>query len=593
MTGPRQEVKRPRAIRILPPQVAAKIAAGEVILRPAAVVKELVENSLDAGARTLVVEIEEGGCRRLRVVDDGWGMTPEEALLSLERHATSKLRDEADLLNITTLGFRGEALPSIAAVSRMTLVTCPPGASPGFRLVTLAGEMQESSPWAGAGGTQVEVADLFFNTPARRKFLKSKEGEQAYIVEVVRHLALGYPEVHFTLKTPTRVLLTAAGPQELPARVAALYGAEAAARMLPVSLGTSPMQVNGLISDPDFSLASSRFQVFLVNRRVVQDRVLGAVLKTTFAGLLPRGRHPAAVLHLRLPAPELDVNVHPAKAEVRFQEPGRVYSLLLAALRQALGPLTGGVPGYTVTLQPEAPPRVAEASLLEPAPSPTPPAWQTQPPWPRTVPAPTPAAGLPLAARTWRFQDLKVIGQLQATYILAQAPEGLVLLDQHAAHERVLYESLKAREPTAARQALLFPQVVEVPAAQADWVLEHLAVLAQTGLELSHFGGASFLITAVPAFLAQADLEAVVAEAVETLAPLKSGAAPQTVQEQARLFLACRGAIKAGEVLAGEAIQALLAQLDELPVSSHCPHGRPLWRLIPYGDIQHSFRRPK
>ena len=322
MTRPRQEVKRERAIRVLPPQVAAQIAAGEVILRPAAVVKELVENALDAGARTLVVEIEEGGCRRLRVVDDGWGMTPEEALLSLERHATSKLRDEADLLNITTLGFRGEALPSIAAVSRLTLVTCPPGASPGFRLATLAGELQESSPWAAAGGTQVEVAELFFNTPARRKFLKSKEGEQAYIVEVVRQLALGYPEVHFTLKTPTRVLLTAPGPQELPARVAALYGAEAAARMLPVSLGTGPFEVSGLISDPDFSLASSRFQVFLVNRRVVQDRILGAVLKEVFAGLLPRGRHPAAVLHLTLPAPDLDVNVHPAKARGALSRSG-------------------------------------------------------------------------------------------------------------------------------------------------------------------------------------------------------------------------------------------------------------------------------
>ena len=587
MTGPRQEVKRPRAIRILSPQVAAKIAAGEVILRPAAVVKELVENSLDAGARTLVVEIEEGGCRRLRVVDDGWGMTPEEALLSLERHATSKLRDEADLLNITTLGFRGEALPSIAAVSRLTLVTCPPGASPGFRLVTLAGEMQESSPWAGAGGTQVEVADLFFNTPARRKFLKSKEGEQAYIVEVVRHLALGYPEVHFTLKTPTRVLLTAAGPQELPARVAALYGAEVAARMLPVSLGTSPLQVNGLISDPDFSLASSRFQVFLVNRRVVQDRILGAVLKEVFAGLLPRGRHPAAVLHLTLPAPDLDVNVHPAKAEVRFQDPGRIYALLLAALRQALGPLSGAAPGYRVTLQPDFP-RAAEASLLESSPTP----WGSATPWP-PPPAPAPGATPSPAPRSWRFQDLKVIGQLKNTYILAQSPEGLVLIDQHAAHERVLYESLKARGPGAARQALLFPKVVEVPAAQADWVREHLEVLAQAGLGLSDFGGASFLITAAPAFLSHADLEAVVAEAVEVLSPLKGGASPQAIREQACQFMACRGALKAGDPMKEEAVQALLAQLDEIPVSSHCPHGRLLWRLIPYGDIHQSFRRPK
>jgi DNA mismatch repair protein MutL len=568
--------------------VAAQIAAGEVILRPAAVVKELVENSLDAGARTLVVEIEEGGCRRLRVVDDGWGMTPEEALLSLERHATSKLRDEADLLDITTLGFRGEALPSIAAVSRLTLVTCPPGAAPGFRVVALAGDLQESSPWAAAGGTQVEVAELFFNTPARRKFLKSKEGEQAYIVEVVRHLALGYPEVHFTLKTPAKVLLTAPGPEELPARVAALYGAEAAARMLPVSLGSGPLQVSGLISDPDFSLASSRFQVFLVNRRVVQDRILGAVLKEVFAGLLPRGRHPAAVLHLTLPAPDLDVNVHPAKAEVRFQDPGRIYALLLAALRQALGPLSGAAPGYRVNLQPDFP-RAAEASLLGSPPQP----WgAAAPPWP-LPPAPAPGATPSPLPRSWRFQDLKLIGQLKNTYILAQSPEGLVLIDQHAAHERVLYESLKARGPGAACQALLFPKVVEVPAAQADWVREHLEVLAQAGLGLSDFGGASFLITAVPAFLGQADLEAVVAEAVEVLSPLKGGASPQAIQEQACQFMACRGALKAGDLMKAEAVQALLAQLDEIPVSSHCPHGRPLWRLIPYGDIHQSFRRPK
>ena len=571
--------------------MAAQIAAGEVILRPAAVVKELVENSLDAGARAVTVEIEEGGRVRIRVVDDGWGMSPAEARLSLERHATSKLRDEADLLNITTLGFRGEALPSISAVSRLTLITCPPGASAGFKLTVVAGALQESSPWAAAGGTQVEVADLFFNTPARRKFLKSKEAEQAHIVETMRHLALGYPEVHFILKTPFRVLLNAPGPQELPARVAALYGSEVAARMLPVALGTGPWQVSGLLTDPDFSLASARFQVFLVNRRVVADRILGAVLKATFAGLLPRGRHPAAVLHLKLPAPDLDVNVHPAKAEVRFADPGRVYAFLLAALRQALGPLqaAGPGPGYTVTVQPEAPSFAAETSLL--APPSTPGAWGTPPSWPQGQPAPAPRAAAPQLGRTLRFQDVSVIGQLKNTYILAQGADGLILIDQHAAHERILYESLNAREPSAARQVLLFPKVVEVPATQADWVREHLAVLAQAGLELSDFGGASFLITAVPAFLDRADLEAVVVEAVEALSPLKSAASPQLVQEQTLQFMACRGAIKAGDALKSEAIRALLAQLDEIPVSSHCPHGRPLWRLIPFGEIHQSFRR--
>jgi DNA mismatch repair protein MutL len=570
-------------IIILDPRVAAQIAAGEVITRPGAVVKELVENALDAGARTISVEVEEGGRRLLRVVDDGAGMTPEEARLSLERHATSKLAAEEDLLNITTLGFRGEALPSIAAVSRLELITCPPGEKVGCRLVVVAGDLKEASPWAAPPGTQVSVADLFFNTPARRKFLKSKEAEQAYLLESLRHLALGYPQVHFSLKTPAKGVLSAPAHHSLAERVAALYGPEAASGMLPFALGQEPFRVWGLISHPDFSLASSRFQVFLVNHRVVQDRILGAVLKEVYQGLLPRGRHAAAVILLTLPAHLLDVNVHPAKAEVRFQDPGRVYALLLSALRQGLGPLQGVGPRYTVTWQPEAVPRAQEA--LTPISAPEPPGSFSHPQEfaaPGSVPS--------LAPRAFRFQDLMVLGQLKGTYILAQSHEGLVLIDQHAAHERILYEVLKSR-PTASRQPLLFPRVVEVNPAQADWVREHLEVLSQAGLELTPFGGASFLLTAAPACLPQADLEAVVLSTVEALAPLKSLAQPQAVVEQALTLLACHGAIKAGEHLNGEEIQALLAQLDEVPVSSHCPHGRPLWRLIPYAEIRQSFRR--
>jgi DNA mismatch repair protein MutL len=577
-------------IRILEPQVAAQIAAGEVITRPGAAVKELVENALDAGARTIQVELEEGGRKLIRVVDDGCGMTPAEAELSLQRHATSKLRCETDLLSIATLGFRGEALPSIAAVSRLTLISCPPGEAAGCRLVAVAGAIEASSPWAAAAGTQVTVAELFFNTPARRKFLKSKEAEQAHILETLRALALGYPQVHFSVVTAARTLLAAPATPNLRERVAALHGPELAAHMLPLALSHGPWQVTGLVTEPDFSLASTRFQVFLVNRRVVQDRVLGGVLKEVFSGLLPKGRHPGAVVALSLPPEELDVNVHPAKTEVRFREPGKVYALLLSALRQGLGPLSGPGPGYTVSWQPGSPaPRVAEPGLapfslppgvapgfFSPAPSGAPPAIMATP-----------------GPRHFRFQDLLVIGQLQGTYILAQGPEGLILIDQHAAHERILYETLKARGPEGARQTLLFPLVVEVPAAQADWVRENLDVLSQAGLALSPFGGASFLLSAAPALLAGLDLEAVVAEAVEALAPIKSGGQPQELKEQALLFMACRGAIKAGDALKSAEIQALLQQLDEIPVSSHCPHGRPLWRLIPYGDIRQSFRRPR
>jgi len=579
-------------IRILDPQVAARIAAGEVITRPAAAVKELVENALDAGARTISVTVEEGGRKLIRVVDDGCGMSAEEVPLSLQRHATSKLQAETDLLGIRTLGFRGEALPSIATVSHLTLISCPEGAPSGYRLVARAGEIMTASPWASARGTQVEVAELFFNTPARQKFLKSKDSEQAQILEILRSLALGYPQVHFTLSTATRTLLAAPAAGSLNERVAAVFGPDLAAHMLPLSLGQGAWQVTGLVTEPDFNLASRRFQVLLVNGRVVKDMVLGAVLKEVYAGLLPRGRHPGAVVQLSAPPEAVDVNVHPAKTEIRFQAPGKVYPLLLAALRQGLGPLYGERPRPKVSWQPEAAPRAMESAPPALFPRMAPPPDRYGPP-PFTYPeaATAPAPGPAPVQRTWRFQDLTVLGTLAQTYILAQGPDGLILIDQHAAHERVLYEALKAKGAEAAKQSLLFPQVVEVPASQADWVKEHLEVLAQAGLSLEPFGGASFVITAVPTCLANADLEAVVAEAVESLAPFKSGTRPQEVKEQALQFMACKGAVKAGETLAPEAIQALLAQLDDLAVSSHCPHGRPLWRLMSYHDIRQSFRR--
>jgi DNA mismatch repair protein MutL len=577
-------------IQILEPQIAAQIAAGEVITRPAAVVKELMENALDAGARRISVEIEEGGRGLLRVVDDGCGMTPEEAPLSLERHATSKIRAEADLLSITTLGFRGEALPSIAAVSRFELITRAAEEAAGLRLAVRGGELTESSPWAAAGGTQVSVAELFFNTPARRKFLKSKDTEQAHIVETVRRIALAYPEVQFRLSTPSKELVTAPAPQTLLERVASLYGTELGAHLLPFRSDGGPWAAAGLLSHPDFSLAASRFQVFLVNRRVVQDRILGAVLKAVYQGRLPKGRHPAAFVSLTLPPDQVDVNVHPAKAEVRFADAGRIYAFLTAALRQGLGPLAGEAPVYTVRWEPAPPPLVQEAGPALILSAAAPPA---RPPLPREA-APPLSGARPVLRRSFRFQDLLIIGQLKNTFILAQGADGLVVIDQHAAHERVLYEALGAEgDGNIPKQPLLFPRLVEVPLNQADWVRDNLAALAEAGLVLEPFGGASFLITAAPAGLKSADLEALVLELVENLAPLKSRQEPQSVQERARLLMACHGAIRAGQELSREETQALLAQLDEVALPSHCPHGRPLWRLISYAELHLSFRRPR
>jgi DNA mismatch repair protein MutL len=577
-------------IQVLDPKIAARIAAGEVVTRPAAVVKELVENALDAGARRITVEIADGGRRRLRVVDDGRGMSADEVPLALQRHATSKIRQEEDLLNIATLGFRGEALPSIAQVSRLELVTRAAGAPGGWRLRVEGGEIKDSQTAPAPDGTQVTVEDLFFNTPVRRKFLKSRQSEQGYVLETLRQLALGYPEVHFQLVAEKKTLLAAPAAQTLMERVAAVYRAEVADHLLPFILEGGPWAAAGAVSVPDYTVASSRFQVLLVNRRVVQDRILAAAVKAAYQGLVPRGRHPVVVVYLTLPPEQVDVNVHPAKTEVRFRDSGRVYGLLLGALRQGLGSLAGESPQYRVTWQPGSL-ALAQDPGAAPSPAATPPAWPG--PLPSPAPSLSPPREAPPSTPRFRFQDLHLIGQLQNTYILAQSPEGLVLIDQHAAHERVLYEKLAASPDGTPHQSLLFPRVVEVSPAQADWVGANLELLAGLGLGLEPFGGASFRVTAVPAWLAESDLEALVLDLVEHLAPVKSRVSPPEVQEQVRTLMACHGAIRAGQPLAPEEMAALLGQLDELQVSSHCPHGRPLWRLIPFTDIRQSFRRPR
>ncbi|MFP3869111.1 MAG: DNA mismatch repair endonuclease MutL [Desulfobacteraceae bacterium] len=584
-------------ITILPPEVASKIAAGEVITRPASVVKELIENSLDAGASTIAVEVEDGGRRQIRVVDDGSGMTPEDARLSLERHATSKLRQEPDLLQLATLGFRGEALPSMAAVSRLELRSRPPHLEVGCRLRVEGGHLLESSPWAMAVGTQITVAELFYNTPARRKFLRSKQAEQGQILEQLRSFSLGYPEVHFSLRAQGKVLLTAPAHKGLAERVAAVLGTELAQRLLPFALEAEPYKVWGLLLAPDQGLASSRFQFVLVNRRLVSDRLLNAALREGYQGLLPRGRYPAAVINLAIPPEQVDVNVHPAKAEIRFKDSGRIYALVLTAVRQGLEALqSSSRPSYNASWQPGTLTRIQEnlaTGFLQPqGPDPAPTA-EANYNWPGPVAAESVAPPSP-SPGTWRFADLFILGQLQASFILAEAPEGLILIDQHAAHERILYEALAIEwQQSNALQPLLFPRPVELEAHQSAWLQDHLPIMRQAGIELEPFGGNTFLIIKVPACLMDQDLEALVLETVNALAPMKDMEDSTQVRERLRLTMSCRGAIKAGQRLTMEEMQQLLAQLDNLQISSHCPHGRPLWRLLSMEEIRQGFRRPR
>ena len=561
-------------IRVLAPQVADKIAAGEVIVRPAAAVKELVENALDAGARTITVELEEGGRRLLRVTDDGCGMAPEEAPLSLKRHATSKLASEDDLLAVSTLGFRGEALPSIAAVSRLTLTTRPAASPAGLRLVVLAGEIEASTPRAAAPGTQVEVAEIFFNLPARRKFLKSKEAEQAQIVEVLRHLALAYPEVQFLLKNP-RTLLSAPGPQSLAERVASLYGPELAARLLPVSMGQGPLAVTGLVTDPDFTLATNRFQVLLVNRRVVQDKILGAVLRETYAGLLPRGRHPGAVLAVKIPPELVDVNVHPAKAEVRLPRENEVFVALQRAVRQAV---LEQAPLPTAAAPPAGP-------LAGAGPEPA-----TSPLWERGVLVEAQARAVAAAAPPRvSLPLLRVLGQVANTFIVAEGPDGMYLIDQHAAHERVLFE-----ETCAARhrqdvhvQGLLEPALAELSPRQEEVLLGHRETLAEHGFQLEPFGERAYRIGAIPALLAGRDAAQALVELLDALAE----ETPEPSADRVAATLACHAAVRAGQSLTQEEMRELVRRLEQTEAPHTCPHGRPTTVHLSGSWLAQTFRR--
>ncbi len=439
------------------------------------------------------------------------------------------------------------------------------------------------------------MEDLFYNTPARRKFLRSKAAEQGQILELLRHLALGYPEIHFQVQAQGKTLFQTPAHADVRERLAALLGLEWADQMLTLDLPGPGLRVTGLISSPDHNVATPKYQFLLVNRRIVTDRLLAGAMRQAYQGLLPRGRHPVFILQLEAAPEQVDINVHPAKAEVRFKEGGRVYALVLTAVRQALEPVQ--MPGRQEFSSPWLSPpamqvREPRSAELFPELPPLPQGIIPVPGPPATPAPPAPEAMLPDAG--WRFAELTVLGQLQGTYILAQAPEGLLIIDQHAAHERILFELLtSSRRQPGARQTLLFPLPVELDTAGAAWAEAHLTELQEAGLELEPFGGSTFLVRAVPACLAEQDLQSLVPEMIADLAPFQSDRDDNQLRRRLHLTMACRGAIKAGQRLSPEEMHHLFVQLDTLAVSSHCPHGRPLWRLLTMPEIRQNFRRPR
>jgi len=588
-------------IHLLPETLSNQIAAGEVIERPAAVVKELVENALDAGATRIEVELLEGGRRLVLVRDDGSGMARDDAELSLQRHATSKLRSKEDLFAIRSYGFRGEALPSIAAVSRFSLVTCEPGALKGTRIEVEGGALLSVSDAGAPRGTTVEVRDLFWNVPARRKFLKRAQAEQAQCVEAVLRLALPRHDVHFTVREGGRVLAqAAAGPENavLAARAEEALGREVRGNLMPIAGESRGIRARGLAVSPAVEYGSARNVWLFINGRAVRDRALTHAVLRAYGELMPHGRYPGAIVFLEVPPAEVDVNVHPAKAEVRLADPRAAWETIHAALSPLLSRgewLPTGVaavdPGRAYSM-PEHTQRVSEALA----------AYGARPqveraPWGRGSQQGETGRETQtqneLVPRPAYFRGLRYLGQLHRTYLVCEGPRGLVLIDQHAAHERMNYQRLRRRSGGPA-QPLLVPHLVQLSAAAAARVGEATQVLAGLGIELEPFGGNSAVVKALPRPLEKLDetaLGALLTDLADELEAHGRGESLERLQDSLFARAACHASVRAHDLLAAGEAQALLDALDETDYGARCAHGRPVVAEWGTAEIERRFGR--
>jgi DNA mismatch repair protein MutL len=563
-------------IRPLPEHLVNKIAAGEVVERPASVVKELVENAIDAEATHVTVDLRDAGRQLIRVRDDGIGMTAEELSWALTRHATSKIATDADLDAIQTLGFRGEALPAIAAVSRFSLLSCPKGAVEGALLRGAAGAPEPTLAVAAAPGTTVEVQDLFFNTPARLKFLKAARTELALVLRLLQGVALAHPDLQLAVTHDGRAALTAPRARSLRDRVGALYGWDLSAKMLDVRRADHGIAIVGLIAPPQHARASREEITWVVNGRPVRDTALTQTLLDAYRPLLARDQHPVAVIWIDLPPQELDVNVHPAKAWVRFRAPRVVQETLFVAVQEALRAA-------------DVVQRQAGVATL----------GSTAPGEPFVAPS---AEGMPATSQPGLFREAEaawpgerfgaVVGQLQDTFIVAATEEEVFFVDQHVAHERVVFERLEAELQAGplASQELLFPETLELPPGQRGLLAEWATTLTRLGFVLEGFGGDTSLVRAVPALLARREPRRLLTRMLEELAsPGKEGETPQL--ERALAFVACRAAIKAPAPLEREEMRRLLADLSATRTPFFCPHGRPIVSRLSLREIRKELRR--
>lgn len=600
-----------KRVRILPEQLTNKIAAGEVVERPASVVKELVENALDAGGSDIVVEIEDGGKRLIRVTDNGSGMSREDALLSMERHATSKISTDVDLFNLHTLGFRGEALPSVASVSRFTLASRERGAIEGTEIYAEGGRIREVKACGMAEGTVVSVRNLFFNTPARLKFMKSRDTETGHTGEFLHRLALSRPDVRFTYicdgKTVFRLL-----PGDMADRVGEILGKSLSADLYSLDVTDNGIALRGLLGSPTVSRSSATHLYTYINGRYIRDRVVQHALLQGYRNVMERGRYPVLVLFITIPAEDVDVNVHPTKHEVRFREQSKVHAVIQNGIEQLLRAApwlkkVADTQGHRALLKTSAPSlsRVEEVkeSLLRYAvrqedlplsrPMQSPPrAEQPSPPLLRVEQAPE-SPFRESSSEAGYFSALQVIGQFRGAYILCQDGTDLLLIDQHAAHERVVFQELRDSMDGGRLdgQSLLFPETIDISPAESAAVREHVDVLEKLAFEMENFGGNTWLLKGVPLLLVGMDYKQALLDTLEELCSMGRSRAFAEIVDEILATFACHSVVRGQRQLSLPEIQRLLQRMDGTDFAANCPHGRPVIVRITHREIEKLFKR--
>ena len=611
-------------IRLLSETVASQVAAGEVVERPASVVKELVENSLDAGARNIDIAIRRGGISLVRVIDDGCGMDRDDALLSLERHATSKIRSAADLQAVATLGFRGEALPSIASVSRFRVSTREAGAIAGTEIIVNGGKIDVVRDGGEAPGTQVEVRSLFYNLPARRKFLRSENTESRNIEHQIHLQAIGHPEIGFSLMRDDRILFQLPATATLGDRVRDLYGVELLQRLVEVNGAASPkIQISGFIGQAGLSRQTRSQQLVFVNGRAIESNLITGAVREGYHTALMKGQYPVTFLFVELDPAAVDVNVHPAKREVRFRDPNGVREAVVRCIQQTLEHARAN---WQEKFSAPIRPAPAAAVSVKATPDLTLRSEVTAPevthrelphlgavagvadPGPGTVR--NCRAGAPPASHAHRFgkrgacpttqhaekpaqQQFEIIGVLSKLYVLMENANGLVLVDQHAAHERVLFEELRRRmeQQGVPTQKLLLPQTFDVPPRDADWIEQNLSVLQRMGIGIESFGPDTFKIDSLPSFLDVSDAAQFMRKVIDDLKSASNNASAMRLGEEMIAKTVCRHAVKANDPLRYPEVEKLIRDLLDCDLPYCCPHGRPTMIQISLTELEKKFGR--